>query len=84
MDHVERFRALMAFEPVDRLPMIEWAAYWDKTVERWHGEGLPAEVKDASDVGAFFGLDPYRQYWIRPLHWTAPSPARHGAGVIAD
>ena len=84
MNHVERFRALMNFEPVDRLPMIEWATYWDKTVERWHGEGLPAEVKDAFDVGAHFGMDPYRQYWIRPIHWKAPQPTHHGAGRVAS
>lgn len=82
MNHVERFRALMNFEAVDRLPIIEWAGYWDKTVERWHGEGLPASLQDAFDIRAFFGLDPYRQYWVRPRHWTCPGPSRHGAGLI--
>lgn len=83
MNHVERFRALMNFEPVDRLPIIEWAMYWNQTVDRWHREGLPADVKEVFDIGAFFGLDPYRQYWIHPIHWTAPKPSHHGAGLIA-
>ncbi len=84
MNHVERFRALMDFKPVDRLPMIEWADYWDKTIDRWHAEGLPADLKDRFDIRAYFGLDPYRQYWIRPKHWEAPNPAHYGAGLIAN
>ena len=40
MNHVERFRAVMNFQPVDRLPRWEWAMWWDKTIERWHAEGL--------------------------------------------
>ena len=44
MNNVERFKNLMSFKPVDRLPVIEWAGYWDKTIDRWHGEGLPAEL----------------------------------------
>ena len=36
MNHVERFRAVMNFQPVDRLPVWEWAMWWDKTIERWH------------------------------------------------
>ena len=35
MNHVERFRALMNFRPVDRLPCWEWAMWWDKTIARW-------------------------------------------------
>ncbi len=29
MNHVERFRAVMNFQPVDRLPRWEWAMWWD-------------------------------------------------------
>ena len=39
MTHPERFRAVMNFQPVDRLPCHEWAVWWDKTVARWAGEG---------------------------------------------
>ena len=35
MTHVERFNAVMNFESVDRYPRIEWAGYWDKTLDRW-------------------------------------------------
>mgnify|MGYP007131712374 CR=1 FL=1 len=28
------------FQPVGRLPMIEWANWWGDTIERWRKEGL--------------------------------------------
>jgi hypothetical protein len=67
MNHVERFKRVMAFEPVDRLPAIEWAGYWDQTLARWQTEGLPAEWGgDAATIREGLGLDPYRQFWIGP------------------
>ena len=45
MNHVERFRAVSNFQPVDRLPRWEWAMWWDQTIARWHGEGLPRNLK---------------------------------------
>ena len=35
MNHVERFRAVMSRQPVDRLPAV--VMWWDKTIDRWHG-----------------------------------------------
>jgi hypothetical protein len=35
MNHVERFRAVMNFQPVDRRPRWEWAMWWDETIARW-------------------------------------------------
>jgi hypothetical protein len=64
MDHVERFRAVMGFQPVDRLPRVEWAAWWDKTVARWAEEGL--SVTDRYEMYEHFGLDPYYQCWFAP------------------
>jgi len=84
MNHVERFRAVMGFRPFDRLPRIEWAPWWDKTVERWRGEGLPEHLRDAADIRDFFGLDPYRQLWIRPYREECPQPAGHGLGIVED
>lgn len=34
----------MNFQPVDRLPVWEWAMWWNQTIARWHGEGLPREL----------------------------------------
>ena len=61
MTHVERFRALMNFEPVDRLPRIEWAGWWNKTTDRWREEGLPEALSNAAAIREHLGLDPYRQ-----------------------
>ncbi|MBI5722721.1 MAG: hypothetical protein HZA50_02095 [Planctomycetes bacterium] len=81
MNHVERFRALMGGRPVDRLPKIEWASWWDKTVERWKTEGLPADMKDSFEISKYFGLDPYKQFWFHP---STPKPPQHGAGIIRN
>ncbi|HSQ76926.1 MAG TPA: hypothetical protein VLT13_15300 [Bacteroidota bacterium] len=43
---MERFRAVMSFQQVDRLPTWEWAMWWDKTLTRWRGEGLPLRLGD--------------------------------------
>ena len=81
MNHVERFRALMNFQPVDRLPRIEWAGWWDKTVQRWKTEGLPADMNDAFEIRKHLGLDPYRQFWWGPRRSTCPVPPGHGLGI---
>jgi len=80
----ERFKKLMSFEAVDRQPVVEWAPYWDKTVERWHGEGLPAELTDPADIRDYFGLDRYLQLYVFPRGPECPSPSGHGAAIIKD
>ncbi len=79
----ERFRAVLRGESVDRLPMVEWAPYWDQTLERWYGEGLPAGMS-RYDVQEHCGLDPI--YCVRFGHFGpgVPAPASHGAGVMAE
>jgi hypothetical protein len=53
----ERFLGTLNFDKsVDRLPMVEWAAWWDLTIDRWKKEGLPKDIGwDASLE--YFGLD---------------------------
>jgi len=80
----QRFRAVMNFEPFDRLPLVEWAGWWDETIDRWHGEGLPPELTDRYDICRHFGLDMYRQDWFRVLGPACPKPASHGAGFVAS
>jgi hypothetical protein len=82
VNHVERFRALMNFRPVDRLPCVEWATWWDKTVERWRGEGLP--TSDRYEMYRCFDLDVYYQGWFGPRAATCPPPHHHGAGLVAN
>ena len=40
MTNRERFHKLMNFEKVDRLPMLEWASWWDLTINNWVEQGL--------------------------------------------
>ena len=67
----------MSFKPVDRLPVVEWAAWWDKTLERWKTEGLPSELKDSWEIREHLGLDSYRQEWVSFLAKDFPRPLKH-------
>ena len=69
MNHVERFRAVMNFQAVDRLPRWEWAMWWDQTIDRWHGEGLPAGV----DASARFSTLPVTSVSI-PISSSGSAP----------
>jgi len=82
MNHVERFRALMDFQEVDRLPRWEWAMWWDKTIDRWHGEGLPKDLTDIFAIHEYFGLDPYKQYWFSTTDPTIEAVQHHVEGVV--
>ena len=81
MKNRERFKRIMNFEPLDRIPTIEFASYWDKTLERWHAEGLDRLITDDIGLRAEFGLDDYRQFWIEPFGSVLPVP-KHGVPVI--
>ena len=83
MTNRQRFHALMNFEPVDRLPMIEWAMWWNKTIDRWKREGLPDELTDEGDIREYFGLDAVRQLWFNPIKATYP-PTEYGRGLVSD
>lgn len=80
----ERFHAVMNGQPFDRLPLVEWAPWWNKTIERWHGEGLPKELTDGDDIRRHFGLELYKQAWCRPWHWELAQPKEHGGAIIAN
>jgi hypothetical protein len=78
----ERFQAVMTFQPFDRLPINEWAVWWDKTIERWHDEGLPRSLTDRYELNRYFGHDVYKQDWFRIRGPGLPKPAYHGAPII--
>jgi hypothetical protein len=82
MNTRERFVAIMNFQPFDRLPILEWAGWWDKTIARWHTEGLPEDMKDRYAICEHFGLDIYKQGKFVGLCKSAPQPASHGAGIM--
>ena len=74
MTNRERFRRTFNFEPVDRLPIIEWAGWWDKTIARWHTEGLPENLQDAAAIRDYFDQDCHQQMWIGPTRDRANGP----------
>ncbi len=86
MNHVERFRAVMNFQPVDRLPRWEWAMWWDETIRRWHGEGLPTGLKFSQvfEISQHFGLDPYQQYWFSTTDPTIEATQHHVEGIVTN
>ncbi len=83
MNHVERFRAVMNFQPIDRLPRWEWAMWWDETIARWRREGLPRELQTVFDIARYFGLDPYQQFWFSTTESTIEATQHHVEGIVA-
>ncbi len=80
-----RFQKVMRGEmPSDHLPRMEWAVWWDKTLQRWRGEGLP-EMLDTHGVKRHFGLEMDYQYWFPEFLPGAPNPPTvHGQGWIEN
>lgn len=76
----------MNFQPVDRLPRWEWAMWWDETIARWHGEGLPHELKASQvfEISRSFGLDPYQQFWFSTTAPTIEPTQHHVEGIVAN
>ena len=82
MTNRERFLNTLNFQPVDRLPIVEWAHWWDKTVTRWYEDGLSRDLIDPGEIREYFGLDCHRQYWVTAFSPECPAPASHGASRI--
>lgn len=81
MNARERFRRTLDFNmDMDRMPMVEWAAWWDTTMNRWIAEGLPQMGFQASQE--YFGLDPLMMVHAGPWVAGAPQPQYHGGPVI--
>ena len=74
----------MGYGEVDRLPCWEWAMWWDRTLERWHREGLPRQLTDVFEIHDHFGLDPYKQFWFSTTEATIEAEQHHVEGVISD
>jgi uroporphyrinogen decarboxylase len=53
----ERFLATLNFEIPDRPFRMETTGFWNETIERWHSEGLPAEVSDEMTAYMYSGFD---------------------------
>jgi hypothetical protein len=80
----ERFHATMRADPaVDCCPVIEWATWWDKTIEIWESEELPRGL-DQQGLFKHYGLDRFYQFWLATRAPGCPEPLNHGAGLISD
>lgn len=79
----ERIRARIKGQPVDRLPVIEWAPWWNLTVENWIKQGLPADAaKSGYDLQNHFNLDKCIQTYFHVRSHETPVAPSHGAGII--
>lgn len=84
MNPRDRFLKTFDFQkPDDRLPMIEWAGWWDQTYDgRWKNEGLPKHLKgDTAEAWDYFGLDNMCCIFANP---AVPHAPVYGGGVITD
>lgn len=80
----ERFRAVLSGGlPDDRLPVIEWAPWWDLTAKRWEKEGFQPGA-EWYDTFRQFGLDGHRQYWFSHTAPDCPQPAYFGAPLMEN
>ena len=71
-------------QPVDRLPVWEWAMWWDATIARWKSEGLPASLQDNFEISQYFGLDPYQQFWFSTTEETIDAAQHHVEGIVSN
>jgi len=80
----ERFLCVLNFNtPEDRLPLIEWAAWWDQTIRRWEAEGLPAGLVFDESL-RYFGLDNLTCIGASCRSPRCPQEPTHSAGILTD
>lgn len=84
MNNQDRFLHSLNFKKTDdRLPMVEWAAWWDKTLRRWEGEGMPKDLTLEQSL-QYFGLDYMTVLYAAPTSDRCPQPDFHGGPVLSD
>ncbi len=84
MKNRERVLATLHFErPDDRLPMIEWASWWDRTLDAWHSQGLSTHIP-WDGLATALGLDRHVQFWLPHRTADCPQPTFNGGPVMED
>ena len=68
--------------PADRLPIIEWATWWDQTISRWRQDGLSDNLHGEA-LFDHLGLDVHRQFWINGKTADCPAEPSNGAGILS-
>ncbi|MDW7656300.1 MAG: uroporphyrinogen decarboxylase family protein [Bacillota bacterium] len=90
MNARDRFVCVLNFQsPGDRLPVVEWAPWWNLTIDRWIKEGLPSDLEMSlpASLGRalrYFELDELYCLSAAPISSACPQPAYHGAGILKD
>lgn len=84
MKACERFRAVLEGKPNDRSPMIEWAPWWNLTLNNWRKEGLPEGIEANWDIQRHFGQDINLQYVFSPFTVDTPFSKLHGQGMLKN
>ena len=77
----ERFHAVMNGQPVDEMPVLEWAYWWDKTLDIWYKQGLPQGLSDR-EMQDYFGIAHHNQFWLNHKAAGCPKDTAHGSGII--
>lgn len=84
MTNRERFHKLMhADSTIDRYPALEWAVWWDKTIDFWEKEGIPKNMTN-TELFDYFGLDRNVQFWFPHKSPDCPKEKFHGNGIIKN
>ncbi len=85
MNARERFAGIIHGRPVDKFPVIEWAPWWDKTVDRWKTDGLNMEAAvTVESLQDYWGLDKCLQTWISMFTETTPKELGFGMGILGE
>lgn len=79
----EKFINIFNFKPIDSLPVVEWACWWNETTDLWMRQGLP-ETENGTELMRYFGIDLLVQEWFRLRGKNFPAPSHHCAGIVSS
>ena len=85
--NVKKIFVHMRGKEIDRLPVIEWAPWWNLTIDRWNGERLGILYKDSRsvlEIQRHFGLDGCVQSFFHVRGPKCPVAPSHGAGIMKN
>ena len=60
----DRFLRCMAYDPVDRVPLLD-VGFWAETLDAWRAQGLPSDVL-LTNTDSFFGMDGFMRFYVSP------------------
>ena len=68
---------------VPRMPTVEYAPYWDLTLNEWYAQGLDRSIP-CDRLQGELGLDPLSYMAVLPAGPEFRFPAVHGSPIISD